>query len=72
MGSACSTHRKYNNLVHIFIGKPERKTPFVRPTCRWENNIKMHLKETGCEVVYMIHTSHDRVHCQVLSNLWIT
>jgi hypothetical protein len=29
------------------IGKPEGKTPLLRPRRRWEDNIKMDLKEVG-------------------------
>jgi hypothetical protein len=27
------------------IGKPEEKRPFGRPGCRWEDNIRMDLRE---------------------------
>jgi hypothetical protein len=27
------------------VGKPEGRKPFERPRCRWENNIKMDLRE---------------------------
>jgi len=29
------------------VGKPERKRPLGRPRRRWEDNIRMHLKELG-------------------------
>jgi hypothetical protein len=29
--------------------------------CRWEDNIKMDLKELGCENVYYIQLAQDRV-----------
>jgi hypothetical protein len=29
------------------VGKPERKISFERPTHRWVDNIKMHLREIG-------------------------
>jgi hypothetical protein len=32
------------------VGKPEGKRPLVRPRCKWEDNIKMHLKEMGFEL----------------------
>jgi hypothetical protein len=38
--------RVYRNLV----GKPEGKRAFRRPRLRWENNIKMDLREGGCGV----------------------
>jgi hypothetical protein len=32
------------NVYEIFVGEPKRKRPFVRPRCRWENNIRMDLR----------------------------
>jgi hypothetical protein len=35
-------------VVHrLVVGNPERKSPLGRPTCRWEDNIKMDLQEVG-------------------------
>jgi hypothetical protein len=31
----------------ILVGKPEGKRPLRRPRHRWENNIKMDLREIG-------------------------
>ena len=31
----------------ILAHKPTGKRPLGRPTCRWEDNIRMDLKETG-------------------------
>ena len=31
----------------IFKGKPTGKRPLGRPRCRWEDNIRMDLKEIG-------------------------
>ena len=34
--------------VHtVLLGKPERKRPLGRPRPRWEDNIKMDLREVG-------------------------
>jgi hypothetical protein len=33
------------NPCKILVGKPERKKPVVRPRRRWENDIKMDLRE---------------------------
>jgi hypothetical protein len=32
------------------VRKPEGKRPLGRPNCKWDNNIKMDLKEIGCKV----------------------
>jgi hypothetical protein len=34
-------------IYMVFMGKPEGKTPLVRPKRRWEDNIKMDLQEVG-------------------------
>jgi hypothetical protein len=31
----------------VLVGKSEGKSPIGRPSCRWENNVKMDVKEIG-------------------------
>jgi hypothetical protein len=33
------------NAYRVLVGKPEVKTPFQIPKCRWKNNIEMDLKK---------------------------
>jgi hypothetical protein len=35
------------NAYRILVGKPEGRRPLGRPRCRWEDNIKMDLREIG-------------------------
>jgi hypothetical protein len=35
------------NAYRILVGMPEGKTPLGRPRRRWEDNIKMDLREIG-------------------------
>jgi hypothetical protein len=35
----------------VLAGKPEGKKPLGRDRRRWQDNIKMDLRETGCGVV---------------------
>jgi hypothetical protein len=35
------------NAYRILMGKPEGKKPLGRPNRRWEDNIKMDLREIG-------------------------
>jgi hypothetical protein len=37
------------NAYRILVGKPEGKRPLGRPRCRWEDNIKMDVRETGLD-----------------------
>jgi ferredoxin-thioredoxin reductase catalytic subunit len=32
-------------VCRVLVGKPEEKRPLGIPTCRWENDIKIYLKE---------------------------
>jgi hypothetical protein len=47
------------NAYKILVGKPEGKRSHGRPTCRWENNIRMDLRETGWESVDWIHLAQE-------------
>jgi hypothetical protein len=35
-------------VYRALVGKPEGKRPLGRPRRRWEDNIKMDLREVGC------------------------
>jgi hypothetical protein len=35
----------------VLVGRPEGKRPLRRPRRRWEDNIKMYLREIGIDVV---------------------
>jgi hypothetical protein len=37
------------NVYKVLMEKPERKRPLGRPRCRWEDGIRMDLKEIGWE-----------------------
>jgi hypothetical protein len=45
---------------NILVGRPERRRPLVRPRRRWEDNIKMDLREIGFGDVDWIHWAQDR------------
>ena len=42
------------------MGKPESKRPLGRPRRRWEDNIKMNLREMGCDPRAWIALAEDR------------
>jgi hypothetical protein len=44
----------------ILVGKPEHNKPLGRPRCRWEDNIRMDLREVGWGVVDWIHMAQDK------------
>ena len=36
------------DVYRVLVGKPEGKTPLVRPRRRWVDNIQMDLQKVGC------------------------
>jgi hypothetical protein len=48
MDSACSTHAGEEEYIYrVFVGNPEGKRPVGRPRRRWEDNIKLDVREIG-------------------------
>jgi hypothetical protein len=47
------------NVYRVLVGKPEGKRPLGRPSNRWEDGIKMDLRETGWGVEWF-HVAQDR------------
>jgi hypothetical protein len=47
------------NPYKIFIVKSEGKRPLGRPRRRWEDNIRVDLREIGWEVVDWMHLDQD-------------
>jgi hypothetical protein len=47
----CGTHwgRGGERCLQVLVGRPEGKRPLGRPRRRWEDNIKMELREIGID-----------------------
>jgi hypothetical protein len=57
------------------VGNPEVKGPLGRPRHRWVDNIKVDLREIGCDGMDSIDLAHDRDQWKALMNtilnLWV-
>jgi hypothetical protein len=53
--------KERRGVYRVLIGRPEGKRPLGRPRRRWEDNIKMGLREAGIYVVKCIQLASDRV-----------
>jgi hypothetical protein len=53
---------------NMLVGRPEGRRPLGRPRCRWEDNIKLDLREVGFGDVDWIHWAQDRDMWQALVN----
>jgi hypothetical protein len=48
-------------VYRVLVGRPEGKRPLGRPRRRWENNIKLDLREIGIDGANWIRFVQDRV-----------
>jgi hypothetical protein len=60
MGGACSTNGENKNAYRILTGKPEGKRPLGRRRHRWEESIRMDLRENGWGGMDWIDLAQDR------------
>jgi hypothetical protein len=61
MSRACSTHGDKKNTYRILVGKPEGNKSVGRPRRRWEDNIRMDLREIGWGGMDWIDLAQDRL-----------
>jgi hypothetical protein len=56
------------DAYNIVVGRPEGRRPLGRPRRRWEDNIKMDLREIGFGNADWIDLAHDRDRWRALVN----
>jgi hypothetical protein len=62
-------------VYRVLVGRPEGKSPLGKPRRRWENNIKMDLREIGIDGANWIQLDQYRVQWRAfvntIMNLWV-
>ena len=75
MGRTCSTYGAIQKCIQSLVGKPESKRPLGRPRRRWDDNIKMNLREVGYDPRDWIALAEDRdqwrAYVRVVMNLQV-
>jgi hypothetical protein len=61
-------HAWWRGVYRVLVGRPEGKKPLGRPRRRWEDNIKMNLREIGIDVANWIRLAQDRVQWRAFVN----
>jgi hypothetical protein len=65
----CSPHGRGRGVYKVLVGSPKWKRPLGRPRCRWEDNIKMDLREIETNGVNWIQLAQDMVQWQASVNM---
>jgi hypothetical protein len=58
----------WRGVYRVSVGRPEAKRPLGRPKHRWEDNIKMALREIEIDGANWIHLAQDRVQWRAFVN----
>ena len=69
MGGACSAYGEWRCVYKGLVVEPEGKRRLGRPRRRWEDNIKMDLREVGCGCMDWIELAQDRDRWRALVNV---
>jgi hypothetical protein len=69
VGGTCGTHVEgERSFYRVLVGRPESKRPLARHRRRWEDNIKMDLREKGIDGANWIHLAQDKVRWRAFVN----
>jgi hypothetical protein len=61
VGWTCGTHGEGRSVYRVSVGRPKGKRPLQRPRRRWEDNIKMDVREIGIDGANWIQMAQDMV-----------
>jgi hypothetical protein len=68
VGGTCSTHGGGERYLQVLVGKPEGNRLLGRPGRKWEDNIKMDLRDIGIDGANWIRLAQDRVQWRAYVN----
>jgi hypothetical protein len=57
-----------SGVYKVLVGSPEGKRPLGRPRGRWDDNIKLDLREIGIDGENWIRLAQDRVQWRAFVN----
>ena len=68
MGRSCSQNGRGRSAFKILTGKPTGKKSLGRLRCRWEDNIRMTLKEIFINARNWVESAQDRVYWRLFES----
>jgi hypothetical protein len=69
VGRTCGTLEKGRGVYRVLVGRAEVKRPLGGPRHRWNNNIKLDLREIVIDGVNWIRLAQDRVQWRTFVNM---
>jgi hypothetical protein len=73
MGGVRGPYEGAEKCIQGLEGEPERKRPYARPRCRWEDNIKMYFKDSfGRDMIGVAHNREEQgPPVNLVMKLWV-
>jgi hypothetical protein len=68
VGWTCGTHGNGRGVYRVLVWRPEEKRSLGRSRCRWEDNIKLDLREIGIDGANCIRLARKRVQWRAFVN----
>jgi hypothetical protein len=68
VGWTYGTHGEGRGVYRVLVRRPEGRRPLGIPSRRWEDNIKMDLREIGIDGANWIQLAQDRVQWRAFVN----
>jgi hypothetical protein len=69
VGWTCGTHGGWEKYLGVLVRRPEGKRPLGRLRRRWEDNIKLDLREIRIDGANWIQLPQDRVKWRAFVNI---
>ena len=58
-----------NSAFKILTGNPTKRKPLGRPICRWEDNIRIDIKQLGINTKNWVDSAQDNDYCKAFENV---
>jgi hypothetical protein len=69
VGRTSGTHVGWERCLQVLVERPEGKRPLEIRRRKWEDNIKMGLREIGIDGTNCIRLAQDNIHWRTFVNL---
>jgi hypothetical protein len=69
VGGTCGTHGGGKGVYRVLVVRPVGRRPLGRPRRRWEDNIKLDLRDIGIGGANWIWLAQDRVQWRASANM---
>jgi hypothetical protein len=68
VGGTCGTHGRERVVYRVLVGRPDFERPLERPRRRWDDSVKLDLREIGFDGANWLQLAQNRVQWWAFAN----